>query len=279
MLAGCGAVRFTYNQGPQLSYWWLDRYVDFTATQSAQTKEALQRWFAWHRATQLADYAELLVQAQNEAAQNVTPEQVCHWYGEIRKRIEPALDFGLPLAVEVAQSLTPVQLRHIEQRYKKTNEEFRADHLKGNAEERLQTETKRAVERAEDFYGRLSEAQRKLLTQAAQASPWDAEASLRERQARQADTLQTLRLIISDQAHPTQREQVLVGLRVLARRLLLSPRPDYHAYEQRLFAHNCATAAALHNSAGAAQRQHLRNKLKGWEEDARALMASAPAAN
>ena len=42
-LAGCSAIKLAYNNLPEVSYWWLDRYVDFTEGQSQQVREELSR--------------------------------------------------------------------------------------------------------------------------------------------------------------------------------------------------------------------------------------------
>ena len=48
---------------------------------------------------------------------------------------------------------------------------------------------------------------------------------------------------------------------------------DAAQYQQRLNEYNCAIAAKFHNSTTPAQRQAARTKLKGWEDDLRALAA------
>ena len=50
------------------------------------------------------------------------------------------------------------QGKNIERRYAKINEEFRDEHLQGNASRRLKKSIKRTAERAEFFYGNLDNA-------------------------------------------------------------------------------------------------------------------------
>ena len=50
---------------------------------------------------------------------------------------------------------------------------------------------------------------------------------------------------------------------------------DYRRYAQRQTDYNCGAVAALHNSTTAAQRQALAARLKGWEDDLRALAAES----
>ena len=63
-MAGCSAIRLGYANGPQLAWWWLDGYVDFSSEQTPAAKQAIDRWFDWHRNTQLTDYAALLASTQ-----------------------------------------------------------------------------------------------------------------------------------------------------------------------------------------------------------------------
>jgi hypothetical protein len=77
ILTGCSAVRLGYNNLPDIASWWLDSYIDFSDTQGPQAKAALQKLQTWHRKEELPAIAELLVQAQTLAPQNITPEQAC----------------------------------------------------------------------------------------------------------------------------------------------------------------------------------------------------------
>jgi len=76
-MLGCSALRLSYGQGPTLAYWWLDGYADFSTEQAPRVRQALADWFAWHRATQLPEYAQALAALQGLAADKVTPAQVC----------------------------------------------------------------------------------------------------------------------------------------------------------------------------------------------------------
>jgi hypothetical protein len=57
-LAGCSAIKLAYNQAPTLAYGWLDGYLDFNDQQSPQVRDALNRLFAWHRASELPKTAD-----------------------------------------------------------------------------------------------------------------------------------------------------------------------------------------------------------------------------
>jgi Family of unknown function (DUF6279) len=278
LLGGCSAARIGYNQAPTLAWWWLDGYMDFDAEQSPKVKDALQQWFAWHRTSQLPDYANLLAAAQVQVLQPATPQQVCRWADDLRVRLATAFAQGVPMAAELLPALRPEQLAHLERRYQKSNRDFEDDFLQQDSDERLKAAVKRTVERSEMLYGRLDERQRQLIAAGVAASPFDPTAWFAERQAVQSETLQTLSRLTAGGPARADRESNLAGLQALAARVQRATPSPYRSYQQRLTEYNCAFIAQLHNSTTAAQRQTARNKLKGWEEDLRTLAAQkAPA--
>ncbi|HSW24939.1 MAG TPA: hypothetical protein VLJ62_19405, partial [Burkholderiaceae bacterium] len=61
------------------------------------------------------------------------------------------------------------------------------------------------------------------------------------------------------------------ALRRFAAHAAQSPRQPYRDYQKRLFDHNCQLIAHLHHSTTPEQRRHGVDRLKGWEDDLRAL--------
>jgi hypothetical protein len=270
VLAGCSAARLGYNQGPQLAQWWLDGYLDFSDEQSPRVRTALNRWFDWHRRTQLTDYAGLLAQARTRLDGPIDAALVCQWNDQIRARIEPALMQALPLATEIVRTLTPAQLVALEKRYAKNNEKSRQEFLQPDRAERMAASVTRTVERFESFYGRLDENQRRLVADAVAASPAEPGAWIAAREQRQREALEILRGIVDEKPDAARTQQML---RDLARRFDGSPQPATAAAQQRVVQHHCELIARLHNSTTPEQRRTARDKLRGWEGDARQLAA------
>ena len=268
LIVACSAVRLTYNQGSALAYWWLNGYADFNAEQTPRVKAALDAWFAWHRATQLGDYAQALAALQTQIVDKVTPAQVCGQLQDWQQRIERAFEQALPAVAEQVQSLSPAQLQRIDNRQRKKQQEAEADFLQDDPADRQKASAKRWVDRAETLYGTLNDTQRHWLATELAGSAFKPEMWAAERRLRQQDIQLGLRQWQGGQAEPPA---VQAGLRRLALGALQSPRRDYQAYADALAQANCALSAGLHNSTTPAQRQHAVGKLKGWEADLRAL--------
>lgn len=267
-MSGCSSVRFAYNQGSTAAYWWLDSHVDFSSEQSPRVRAALDEWFAWHRATQLGDYAALLVSAGRQAADNVTPAQVCRFSRSVELRLTRAFEPAAAPMAEIVRGLSAAQLRHLEQHYAKGNAEWQRDHVQQVPAERQAAALKRWVERAESFYGTLDDAQRRLVAAGLASSPFDAQRGFEERRLRQQDILRTLRQLQADRADAAATE---AALRAMAQHMVDSPRADYRALRERASEAQCALVAQLHNTTTPAQRASALRQIKSWEDDLRAL--------
>jgi Family of unknown function (DUF6279) len=273
LFSGCGiALRIGYNQGPSLTFRWLDGYVDFDDAQSLRTRGALDDWFAWHRRTQLPDYIELLARMQAELPSAATAARMCVWGNELRARFDAGLERATPVLAEIAPTLSAQQIANIEKRYASRNEEYRDDFLHREPAKRRKAAIKREIERAEDFYGRLDDAQREFVARSVAESPWDGDMAYAERLRRQQDVLTTLRRLTANRAAAGDAE---AEIRAFVRRLDRSPHEPYRRYAVHLTEFNCGFAAALHNLTTAEQRRLAAKKLKGYENDLRALAADA----
>ena len=265
-------MRLAYNQAPDLGYWWLDKYIDFNDEQTPRVRDAITAWFRWNRSTQLPDYARWLDKLSGDLQQPITAAQVCRWTDEVESRMFVGLDQALPALAETALSLKPEQLKHIEKRYAKVNDDYADDYLQTDPQARVKATMKRTMERAEMLYGDLDDAQTERVKRAMAASPFDPELWLAERKARQQDVLQTLRKLLAER--PPQA-QVQAALRAIAERVQNSPRENFRSYQEKLTRYNCEFGAQLHNTTSPEQRAYAAKKLKGWAGDFRALAADA----
>ncbi|MFZ4623940.1 MAG: DUF6279 family lipoprotein [Rhodoferax sp.] len=269
LLSGCSLVRLGYQQLPDLSYWWVDSYLDLDDAQGTALRRDLAAVHDWHRRSELPLLAQWLASLHSQALQDVTPERLCQRVDELRPRLQALLDQAEPGFATLAAGLKPGQLLHLQQQLAKRRQKWREDWLDGSAAERLQRRVDRLIDRAENFYGPLDAPQRALLRSRVEASRLDLALAEAEMLRRQQDLQQTLQTMMRD---GLSGERARAAIRQLQMRLTDSPHAGYREHIAQLTIENCQTFAALHNSSSSAQRQQLKETLQGFAADARALM-------
>jgi hypothetical protein len=273
LLSGCNALRLGYSNGSTLAWWWLDGYMDFSREQAPAVKGAIERWFDWHRSTQLAEYAKLLDEAATQVTEPTTAAAVCRWQEVLVERLEPALDKAVVLAADILPLLGEPQLKALEQRQARLNAERREEFLQPDPQERDKAAMERTVKRIEMVYGRLGDAQRRVISAGLAASPFDAEAWVADSERRRRDVLVTLRGLVADKPDAETR---LRTLRALAARMNEPASDAARDRQARLREFNCAFAAQIHNATTPAQRLKARDNIRGWEADVRSLLLLMP---
>ena len=273
ILTGCSAVRLGYNNLPDIASWWLDSYIDFSDTQGPQAKAALQKLQTWHRKEELPAIAELLVQAQTLAPQNITPEQACKIWEGAQVRIESFIQESSRLAAPVVSQLSAKQFKHLEKEWATRNEDWKKQWVQGTPDSRIKKRVDLAAERFNSFYGDLNLEQRQVLKQQFLQSTWSPEASYQRRLKRQQEQLIALQAMSSEITKPAmplpQVEKALQSL------ILQSVRPKDAgelSKQLQLEQQACQNLAQLHNTMSPAQRLKAQRKLKDYETDVRELM-------
>ena len=273
ILTGCSAVRLGYNNLPDIASWWLDSYIDFSDTQGPQAKAALQKLQTWHRKEELPAIAELLVQAQTLAPQNITPEQACKIWEGAQIRVESFIQESSRLAAPVVSQLSAKQLKHLEKEWASRNEDWKKQWVQGTPDSRIKKRVDLAAERFNSFYGDLNLEQRQVLKQQFLQSTWTPEASYQLRLKRQQEQLIALQAMSSEITKPAMPiAQVEKSLQAL---ILQSVRPKDAgdlSKQLQLEQQACQNLAQLHNSMSPAQRLKAQRKLKDYETDVRELM-------
>ena len=206
---------------------------------------------------------------QRLASQDITPEQVCSLFTDVRNRLEAVNTQAEPGVVSLAMSLTPAQLTHIESKLSKNNADWRQEWLVGTLTERQSRRLKSSVERAEQIYGTLEEQQLAVLRASIASSSFDPELSQVERLRRQQDLIQMLRQISTGKPSPAQ---ATLALRGYLERALNSPNPGYRSYSEKSLQDSCNNFAQLHNSTTTEQRARAAKRLAAYERDFRELV-------
>ena len=268
--AGCSALRVAYSNGPTLAWWQLDGWVDADRSQAPAVRAAIDRWFAWHRSTQLAPTAALLAEARAQVMQPVTPEALCRFNERVQTLTQPAIGRALEEAADLLPLLTEANFKAMETKAADERADDRERFLQSDPAERRAEALERARKRFERLYGRLGEPQLAVLRDGLAELPLAPERWLADRERRQREMLALLRRL---QAERAPREQRIAALRAIAAEGLQPADPERLARQRKLVEANCALAARLHNSTTTAQRERARANFLAWETDLRAVMA------
>jgi hypothetical protein len=264
LLQGCVSMRLAYNHAPDYVYWKLDGFVDFNAEQKPRVKQAITDWMNWHRRTQLPDYARLIAAHRAEVRGEMAPAAVCALMDRARERIDKGWVQVIPAVADIALTLQPKQIEHIEKRYASVNDDYHRDHLQPTPAERQKAMAKRATDSAEKLYGRLHAAQLAVIEKGVAASPLNADLWSAELEDRQREGIATIRRLIAENA---THDQAVAAFKSLVTRFRRSPLPEHAENERRVEAYNCGFWAAIHNSTTPAQRTHAAERLERWATD------------
>lgn len=267
LVGACSMATVAYNRAPTLMYWRIDGIFDLNGEQSALLRPALETWHQWHRAEHLPRYAEELRRWQALSLSDVQPEQVCGALDQVRAWVGEAVDRLMPALADLAPTLSPAQMDHWTRHQNKQNDEFGVEFVSTAgtvSDERF----RRAVDRAEMFYGRLTAEQRDWLRTRLSSGAFDPQRVLVERQARHADALSAVQRIQAGAPSEDTLRAVWEGIQ-------RSPRADYRAYSTVAIRDACTQLAELHNRTSVEQRQRALQRLQAFERDVLSLAGIA----
>ncbi|MCA1855746.1 DUF6279 family lipoprotein [Massilia oculi] len=270
-VAGCSSVRFTYNQGDTLLYWWLDSYADLEGEQADIAKRDIDKLFQWHRQTQLRDYAALLGNMQRQLAGNTTQADLVNVYKEIRLRGERLAGHAVPEMTTLALSIKPDQIADIERKFISKNQDYRRKFIEGSTEKRQRARFKKAMNQLELWFGNFSREQEDILRKTLDARPLDNEAWLEERVWRQRRILALLRKFEKEKPNREQASAQIVAMqRELFGRI---DSPERKAFYDAGIDHTTKFILTAIRIATPAQKKHAHDRMQGWINDFQALAA------
>ena len=262
---GCTLIQTTYNQAPEITYWWLDGYVNINSKQKPGLIEDLAQIHHWHRTTQLAQYQEILKQLDSKVQSDLTVDGICTSIEpSIKTKANDLIVAFEPALTHLALGMQSEQLKTLQRKFDKNNKDWRRDWL-GSANDRVAFRTKKDVEIAEWLYGRLSNSQHELLRELVLESPFEADKTYEERLRKQADAVETLRQLINERSNFEEAQKTMHLL--LIRSTFESPDLDFREYFYRNLRSQCARAVKFHNSTNEKQRQHAFKVLQSLEQD------------
>jgi hypothetical protein len=269
LAAGCSTIKFTYNHGDTLLYWWLNAYLDLDSDQSTWVKQDIDKLFQWHRQTQLHDYAGLLANMQRQLAGNPTQADLLSDYRDIKARTELLAFKALPELADVARSVKPDQIAQMEEKFTKNNEKFRKTYMSGDQDHQRKVRFEKSMDQLDLWFGPFAHDQLAILRKASDARPLDNEIWLQERKLRQQKIVALLRRV---QQEKLNKEQTLAAIHDLLRDTF----DRFEAPDRKAFfdAYTDSTSTYILTAIRIAtpdQKAHAQKRMQGWINDFNAL--------
>ena len=260
LFAACSTVKLGYNNADTLLLHSLDRYVSLTDEQEHMVRRRVESLMAWHRATQLADYAAFVQRARTRLDGSVTPAEVLEFNEGLNARVAALGERAAPDAAALALTLTPPQIDQVERKLVDDNIKARKQSAQEVAQA-IDARAKKYAERFEFWLGKLNPQQVQLVRASLAGRPVDSLYWIEARERRTKDLVAMLRRI---QAERPAQDVAANWFRAYFRELARPSNADQRARAEAFRRDNALLIAQLVNSASIEQRVHLDRKLSGF---------------
>jgi hypothetical protein len=260
LFAACSTIKLGYNHADTLLLHSLDRYVSLTDDQEQMVRQRVGSMMAWHRATQLADYAAFVQHTRSRLDSGVTQAEVLDFTEGLNARLAVLGERAAPDAAALALTLTPRQIEQVEHKLIDENVKARKDsarELKQAVDERA----KKYAERSEFWLGKLSEQQMQIVRASLAGRPVDSLYWIEARERRTRDLVTLLRRI---QAERPPEETAASWFRAYFRELARPSNAEQRARAEVFRRENAELVARLVNTASPQQRANLDRRLAGF---------------
>jgi hypothetical protein len=269
--AGCSAIRLAYNNADVFLYQSLDGFFDLDEQQEQLSKSRIATLLAWHRKQELPVYTQWLANLRDQVTAPMSAAQIRQLSEDLTAKSDRVIMRALPDLAELAATLTPANLKRLQERQAKQLAETQKDYVEAPRAKQLDKRFEQLLSSVERLYGRFSPEQREKLRAASDARPLDHRNWLAERARRQQELLAALTQIASGKLPVAEST---AKLRELAQRFSPSPDAQRRAYFERVNQSTYEVMALATQIATDAQRQTARQTLDGWIADLSTLVAA-----
>ena len=270
LLPGCSAIKIAYNQADFIAAWMADDYFDLNSDQKEALRGHLDRFHAWHRSTQLAEYAALLESAQKRLDTGVGPADAVWAIDMIKAQYRPLVQRGYADAARVLSTLSEQQLSATRRQFEKNNQKYAKQYGVGTpADEQRRLRAKRNLERIEHWTGPLTPAQEARVAELSRALPLVTDLRQLDRMHRQREFLALLDGRTNVEAFaPKLRDWLINWDRTRT--------PEYDAALGRFVDASAKMYVEVIALLTAEQRNHISERLQRYITVFRALANEAP---
>jgi hypothetical protein len=202
LAGGCSTVRFAYENADAYVRWKAEGYLDVQGDDAEELDERIDEFHAWHRKNALPQYAKLAREASQRFSAGLSRQDLVWGYDSVTAQARESLRKAAELVAPMLDRLEPGQIAHIERRFVEDNRQFYRNNLRGPERERRRKRAKFAVERLEDWVGKLSEAQVERVREYAERAPLLDELRDRDRKRLQREVLEIIRARAAQKSLP-----------------------------------------------------------------------------
>lgn len=270
-LSACSTgVRLGYNYAETLVAYSLDGYVGLTDEQQQLVKERATALVAWHRSTQLRDYAELIETTRRKLDGPVSASDVLAFNQAINSRLAALGERAAPDLAHLALTLSPDQIARLQRKLASDNSKARRELVQFAGKESLDERVRKYADRADFWLGSLNREQLELVRASLARRPDNAGWWIEERERRQRELLAVLQKIQTERPSEATATQ---WLKMYFAQLQSPPDPERRRGMEQFRSGNAELIAQLVNSATPEQKAALSAKLGSFAVDFVALAA------
>lgn len=253
LLQGCSVTRLAYENADVYLRWQANRFFNLQGEQSEEFDRRLNAFLGWHRAKALPKYARLGEEAAQRVLRGIKRQDLEWSYDAVRAQMVEAFSAAASQGADLLDQLSPEQIARLEQRLAEENRKFAKEQVQGTMDERHKRRVKRNLERLEEWYGPLSEAQAERVRQHSARAPFSAELRDRDRKRIQAEFVAILRAREAKQRLAQWLQQWEAGRE-----------PAYAAASRAMRAEYYDLLLDLDRTLSSEQREHAARRLKRY---------------
>ena len=162
--SGC-SVKLVYNQLDWLIPWYLSDYLDMNGEQDDFFDERLQRYLAWHRKSQLPEYASLLRSIADDVNDGLNEQEIQRFQRETERLAGVLMERLAPDVVAVFADASDVQLAQLYKALDKDGERYRKRYVKQSLQQQQESQVDDVIDTIERWTGSLNDEQELLVSQ------------------------------------------------------------------------------------------------------------------
>jgi Family of unknown function (DUF6279) len=268
-LLGCSTVRFAYNQGDTLTYWWLDDHIGFNQTQESFIRGSLERHFWWHRTEQLPGISGSLQRAQQKLQAPVSKTEFLILRAELLKHVYRIADEVIPDTAKLLTSLDASQIETIQKRFDKNNQKFKNEFLPKDKIKQGVVRANKIIERTEWLYGNLSSTQENKIREFLAKNPIDNEIIFQERLRRQSEFMAICKEVQQQKLNQKATESLL---RDYMKYFEAGKTKEQQSFHKKWIEAGAETASFISHVVNEEQNKYATERVGGWLADVQELI-------